>query len=88
MYRVTPIERVLRAFSFQRHDEPIRPRAEIAQHGVGELAVHLHVLFTGDRVSAAAVWGARVAENLAEQVGQEIGQDLLFLEGIGPAGRD
>ena len=62
------------------------PAAEVAQNGVGKLAVHLDVLLAGNRVARAAVRRAGVAE-LAKEVGQEVRQDFLFLEGVGLAGR-
>lgn len=57
--------------------------AEVAHHGVGELAVYLDVPLAGDRVPLAAVRRAGVAKQFAEKVGEEVGQDLLFLEGVG-----
>ena len=60
------------------------PPAEVAQNGVGELALHLDVLLAGKRVARAAVRRAGVAEQLAKEVGQEVGQDFLFLEACWP----
>ena len=65
----------------------LRPAAEVAQHGVGELAVHLDVLLARDGVARAAVRRAGVAEQLAKEVGQEVGEDFLFLECVRLAGR-
>ena len=64
------------------------PAAEVAQNGVGKLALHLDVLLAGNGVARAAVRRAGVAEQLAKEVGQEVGQDFLFLEGVRLARRE
>ena len=64
------------------------PAAEVAQNGVGKLAFHLDVLLAGNGVARAAVRRAGVAEQLAKEVGQEVGQDFLFLERVGLARRE
>ena len=61
-------------------DELGWPAAEVAQDGVGELAFHLDVFFARNGIARAAVCRAGVAEQLAEEVRQEVGQDFLFLE--------
>ena len=77
-----PVQRVFRPFALQGDDELVRPAAEVAQHGVGELAFHLDVFLPGYGVARAAVRRPGVAEQLAEEVGQEVGQDFLFLERV------
>ena len=47
---------------------------ETAQDGIGELAVHLDVAFAGQRVPVGCLGGASVAEQAAEDVGEEAGE--------------
>ncbi len=56
---------------------------ELAEHGVGELAVHLDVFLAGERVAVLVVDRPRVAEDPAEDVGQEVGEEFLLLERVG-----
>ena len=60
---------------------------EVAQHGVGKLAVHLDVLLIADGVPLVA-GRAGVAEQPYEEVGQEVGQDFLLAKAIQPARGD
>src|SRR5258708_2947567 len=53
---------------------------------VGEFAVDLDALFTRKRVAGGVIVRARVTEDLAGEVGQEIGQDFGFVEPAGLAG--
>ena len=61
---------------------------ELAEDGVGELAVDLDMLLTGDRVALVAVSRTGVAQQVAEDVGKEIGEHLLLFERVDPAGSD
>ena len=56
---------------------------ELAEHGVGELAVHLNVLLAGEAVAVFVVNRPVVAENPAEDVGEEVGEEFLLLERVG-----
>ncbi len=76
------VQRVFGPFALQGDDEPLRPAAEVAQDGVGELAVHLDVFLARNGVARAAVRRAGVAEQFAKEVGEEVGQDLLLLERV------
>ena len=78
-----PVERVLRSFAFDGDDEPPAAGPEFAEHGVGELAVHLDVFLAGERVAVLVVDRPRVAEDAAKDVGEEVGEKLLLLERIG-----
>ena len=78
-----PVQRIERPLALQGHDEPLVAYAEVAQHGIGELAVHLDVLLAGNRMPVGIVGGAGVAQHVAKHVGQKVAQDLLFLEAIG-----
>src|SRR5258708_5803600 len=44
------VERVAGAFAFQGHDHAVRA-VEIAEHGVGKLAIDFDVLFAANRVA-------------------------------------
>ena len=81
------VERVERSLALQGDDEPLVAVAEVAQHGVGELAVHLDVLFAGYGVPFGIVGGTGVIQHAAEHVVEEVAQDFLFLEPVGLAGR-
>ncbi len=61
---------------------------EAAQDGIGELPVHLDVAFAGKRVGVGGLGRAGVAEQPAEDVGQEVGEQGGFLELVSPAGGD
>ena len=77
------VQRVERPLALQGHDEPLVAFPEVAQHGIGELAVHLDVLLAGNGMPVGIVGGAGVAQDAAKYVGQKVAQDLLFLEPIG-----
>jgi len=47
---------------------------EAAEHGVGELAVDLDVLFARERVAVAAVGRATVAQHADEEIAEKVGQ--------------
>ena len=64
------------------------PGRKLAEHGVGELAVNLDVLLSGERVAVLVVDRPRVAENSAEDVGEEVGEELLLLERVGLGRRE
>ena len=84
------VQRIAGALAFQDGYELFLVLLEAAQHGIGELAVHLDVAFPGKGVGVGAVLPARagVAEQAAEDVGQEVGQQGGFLELVGAAGSD
>ena len=77
------VQRIERPLALQGHDEPLVAFAEVAQHGVGELAVHLHVLLAGNGMPVGIVGRAGIAQQAAKHVGQEVAQDFLFLEAVG-----
>ncbi len=61
-------------------------RPEVAEDGIGELAVHDDVLLAAERVAALVFDGRDVAEQPAEDVGKELGEQFGFLELVGSAG--
>ena len=77
------VQRVKRPLALQGHDEPLVAFAKVAQHGIGELAVHLDVLLAGNSVPVGTVGRAGVAQHAAKHVGQKVAEDFLFLEPVG-----
>jgi hypothetical protein len=59
-----------------------------AQHGIGDLAVHLDVAFAGKGEDVRRFRRPRVAEQAAKDVAEEVGEQGGFLEIIRPAGSD
>jgi hypothetical protein len=82
------VQRVAGALAFEDRDELLLALLEAAQHGIGDLAVHLDVTFAGEGEGVSGGGGAGVAEQAAEDVGQEVRQQGGFLEFIGAAGSD
>jgi hypothetical protein len=56
--------------------------------GVGELAVDLDMMLAGQRVPVRIVGRTGVAQHAVEVHRQELGQQFLFLELVGPAGAE
>ena len=83
-----PVERVFRPFALDGRDVTLSVRAELAEDGVGELAVGLDVLLARDRVTLGVVDRPRVAEQFAEDVVEEVAEDFLLLVGVDRAGGD
>ena len=81
-------ERVERALPFQGDEEFFVAGLKRAEHGVGELAVDLHVLFPREGVAGGVVGGTGVAEAVAKNVGEEIGEQFLLFERHGPLGSE
>jgi hypothetical protein len=63
-------------------------RAKLAQDGIGKFAVDLDVLLAGDRVALVAIGRAGVAQEIAEDIREEIEQQLLLFKRVGPSGSD
>ena len=84
--REGPVERVFRSLALNGHDEPPVAGGELAEHGVGELAVHLNVFLAGERVAVLVVDRPGVAEDSAEDVGEEVGKEFLLFERFGLRG--
>jgi hypothetical protein len=61
---------------------------EPAQDGIGKLAVHLDMAFAGQGEGVGGAGGTGVAEQAAKDVGEEIGEQLGFLEIVRAAGSD
>ena len=61
---------------------------EVPEHGIRVLAVDLDVLFARQRVALAAVCGPCVAQQFDEEIRQEVGQQFLLVQLVGPPGRD
>jgi hypothetical protein len=55
---------------------------------IGELAIHLDVAFAGKGEGVGGGGGAGVAEQAAEDFGEEVRQQRSFLEIVGAAGSD
>jgi hypothetical protein len=76
------IERVLRPLPLDDRDIALAIRSELAEHGIGELAVGLDVLLAGERVTPGIVDRPGVSQQFAEDVVEEVAEDLLLLVGI------
>ena len=81
-----PVERVFRSLALDGHEESLMAGGELAEHGVGELAVHLDVFLAGEGVAVFVVNRPGVAEDSAEDVGQEVGKEFLLFERVGLGG--
>jgi hypothetical protein len=75
------VERVARPLALQGRDvvRPAARRREPAQHGVGELAVHLDGLLAPQGVPVCPAGGAGVAEHIPEHVADEVTEQLGLL---------
>ena len=87
------VQRIAGALAFEDGDELLLVLLEAAQDGIGELAVHLDVAFAGKGVSDVGARvrlpaGAGVAEQAAEDVGEEVREQGGFLEIVRAAGSD
>ena len=82
------VQRVARALAFEGDDELLLILLEAAEHGVGKFAVHLDMRFAGQREGVGGASGAGVTEQIAKDVGEEIGEQCGFLEIVGAAGSD
>jgi hypothetical protein len=81
------VERVLRPLPLDGREVALRVRTKLAEDRVGELPVGLDVLLPGERVPLGVVDRPGIAQQLAEDVVEEIAEDLLFLMGVdGPGG--
>ena len=58
---------------------------KVSDHCIGVFAVDLDILFTREGVALAVVHDAGIAEQAAEDFGQEVVEELMFLELIGLA---
>ena len=81
-------QRIARAFALDRGDELFRLRVKASECGVGELAVHFDVGFAREGEGVARPGGPGVAEQSAEDVGDEFWEERGFLEGVRSAGGD
>ena len=82
------VQRVFRSLALQGHHELRLAVAEITENGIGKLSIDFNEPFAGNGVPLAAICRAGVAEQRAEEIGQEVGKDLLFLERISTTGRN
>ncbi len=82
------VERVFRPLALDRRDVSLSVRTKLTQDRVGELAVGLDVLLARDRVTAGVVDRPGVTEQFAEDVVDEVAEDLLFLVGVDGARGD
>ena len=82
------LQGVAGAFAFEDGDELLLALLEAAQDGIGDLAVHLDVAFAGEGEGVGGGGGAGVAEQAAEDFGEEVRQQRSFLEIVGAAGGD
>ena len=83
------VERVFRPFALDRRDISLSFRTELTEDRIGEFAVGLDVLLARDRVALGVVDRPGVTEQFAEDVVDEVAEDLLFLVGVdGPGGDD
>lgn len=84
---VGAIEWIFGTFAFDGDDVAVLA-VEVAEDGVGELAVDFDMFFDGDREARAAAGRAGVAEEGFEEVVKEARQDLRFTEVVQPLGAD
>jgi hypothetical protein len=81
---VRALQRVARAFAFQ-NDGVLLLAIEVAENGVGELAIDFDVPFPADGVAGVA-GGAHAAEHADEQICNEVRQDFFLAEVVDAAG--
>ncbi len=82
------VQRIAGALAFEDGDELFLALLEPAQHGIGDLAVHLDVAFSGKGEGVRRFGRAGIAEQAAKNVGEEIRQQGGFLEFVRAARRD
>ena len=82
-----PVQRVLGALALDGQHRPL-VAVEVPQHGVGVLAVHLDAFFPRQRVALPAIGRPRVAQQADKEIRQEIGQQFLLIQFVGPSGRE
>ena len=68
------VQGVAGAFAFEDPDELLFALLETAQDGIGDLAVHLDVALAGKGEGVRRSGWAGVAEQVAEDVGEEVRQ--------------
>ncbi len=82
------VQRITGALAFKGRHELRLALLETAQHGIGNLAVHLDVPFTGKGEGVWRFGGTGVAQQAAKDVSEEIRQQGGFLEVVRAAGSD
>ena len=82
------VQRVFRSLPLQGHHKLRLAIAEVTENGIGKLPIDLDEPFAGNGVAIASICRAGVAEQRAEEIGQEVGKDLLLLERISAPGRN
>ena len=86
--RKRAVQRIAGALAFEDGDELLLVLLEAAQDGIGDLAVHLDVAFAGKGEGVRRSGRAGVAEQAAEDVGEEVREQGGFLEIVRAAGGD
>ncbi len=74
------VQRIAGALAFEDRHELFVVLLEPAQHGIGDLAVHLDVPFAGKSYSLPRFRRAGIAEQAAKNVGEEIREQSGLFE--------
>jgi hypothetical protein len=81
-------QRITRPLALKRNEVFLLVREEAAEHGIGLLSVHHDLGFTRQGVTIGGCGGPGVAKQSAENVSEEVRQQVGFLEFVGLPGVD